>query len=249
MKKTRDELKVLLLQIRNDQITMEEELYEFIQFSDLHEEQFTVLNTFITTDFDVSAIKGHDALFVGGSSDASVLKPEEFTFLADCKLLLRHCYHENIPVFASCFGFQLLVQEFGGEVIVDADNMEMGTYEISLTDEAKEDKLLKDLSNPFWAVSGHRDRALTIPDNAIPLAYTTHCPYHAIKIKNKPIYGFQFHPEIDAKDLETRLTRYQQKYLEDGEQLQQIIESIHDDTSDANQLVKQFIDRVVMDNN
>ena len=81
MKKTSD-LKILLLQIRDDEITMEEEFYEFVQFSGLAAEQFTVLNTFITSDFDVSAIEHHDALFIGGSSDASVLKPEEFLISA-----------------------------------------------------------------------------------------------------------------------------------------------------------------------
>jgi len=245
--KQRQNLKLLLLQIRDDEETMEEELYEFVQFTGLAETQFTVLNTFITKDFPISAIDGHDALFIGGSSDASVLKPDEFVFLTDCKQLLRHCAEKDIPIFASCFGFQLLVQEFGGEIIIDDDNMEMGAYEIQLTPEAKQDKLFHDMPTPFWAISGHRERATRIPADAIALAYTPLCPYHAIKIRDKPIYAFQFHPEIDSKDLIARITRYQDLYLEDAEQLEKIKQQAYQDTSYSNDLLKKFIDRIVLD--
>lgn len=244
--KTAADLKVLLLQIRDDKETMMEELYEFVQYSGLYEEQFTVLNTFLTSEFPADYAKDFDVVFIGGSSDASVLKPEEFLFLADCKKLLRYCYDNAIPVFASCFGFQLLVQEFGGEVILDADNLEMGTYEIYLTEAAKEDILFADLPNPFIGVSGHRERACTLPANAINLAYTPQCPFHAIKMPDKPIYGFQFHPEIDVKDLVARLDRYQQHYLEDAEAFERIKQSIHPNTSFSNVLVKKFIEKIVL---
>lgn len=246
MKKSLSELKILLLQIRDDRETMMEELYEFVQYSGLREEQFTVLNTFITQDFSEEAIEGHDALFIGGSSDASVLKPEEFVFLADCRLLLRHCYEKEIPVFASCFGFQLLVQELGGEVVLDAEHMEMGTYAMQLTDAAKEDVLFHDIPNGFHAISGHKERADKLPLNAINLVSTHDCPYHAIKIADKPIYGFQFHPEIDTKDLVARLERYQNLYLEDAETFEKIKRNAHPDTAESNALVKKFIERVIL---
>jgi len=244
MKKKASELKILLLQIRDDKETMMEELYEFVQYSGLKEEQFTVLNTFITQDFSPDIINSYDALFIGGSSDASVLKPEEFVFLADCRLLLRNCYNLDIPVFASCFGFQLLVQELEGEVVVDAEHMEMGTYAMQLTDAARNDPLFHDVPNNFHAVSGHKERADKLPVEAINLVSTQDCPYHAIKIKDKPIYGFQFHPEIDTKDLIARLTRYQSLYLEGAEAVEKIIQNLNPDTSVSNGLVKKFIERI-----
>ncbi len=246
--KTRDNVKILLLQIRDDKETMLEELYEFVQFSKLHEEQFTVLNTFITPHFDIDAILGHDALFVGGSSDASVLAPDEFIFTRDCQRLIRHCYEYNIPVFASCYGFQLAVQELGGQVIIDKENMEMGTYQIALTDAAKDDPLLHDIPSPFWAVSGHKERALHIPEDAVLLAYSHACPYHAIKFIDKPFYGFQFHPEMDTKDLIARVSRYQERYLQDAEALEYIKQSAYPDISEANSLIAKFVDRIMLNN-
>jgi GMP synthase (glutamine-hydrolysing) len=242
----RDKLKILLLQIREDEETMLEEFYEFVQFSQLKEDQIVKLNTYQTTVFEPQIINDYDALFIGGSSDASVLNEEEFTFVTHCKRLIRYCYDKNIPVLASCFGFQIAIEELGGKVVHDKDNMEMGIYQIQLTEDAKKDPLMHDYPEYFWAVSGHKERAATIPHNCIHLASSHLCPYHIITFKDKPIYGFQFHPEVDRKDLVTRITRYRERYLDDAQSLQKIIDSSVHETPFSNKLVSDFIDRVIL---
>ncbi|WP_367608259.1 type 1 glutamine amidotransferase [Legionella sp. W05-934-2] len=244
--KERHQLKILLLQIREDEETMLEEFYEFVQYSHLHEDQFTKLNTFKTKHFLPSVMDDYDALFVGGSSDASVLKEEDYRFVPDCKKLIRHCYKNNIPVLASCFGFQIAVEELGGKVILDKENMEMGIYPINMHPEAKSDPLLHDYPECFLAVSGHKERAHRIPSDCIHLASSALCPYHIIKFINKPFYCFQFHPEVDRKDLITRITRYQRHYLSDDSELQRIINQSVDDTPFANKIIKDFVDRIVL---
>ncbi len=244
--KQRHELKILLLQIREDEETMLEEFYEFVQFSGLHENQFTKLNTCKTTHFQPTVINGFDALFIGGSSDASVLKVEDYHFVPDCKKLVRYCYDYNIPVLASCFGFQIAMEELGGKVILDKKNMEIGIYPIDLLPEAKHDPLLHDYPDNFWAVSGHKERANNIPQNCIHLASSKLCPYHIVKFIDKPFYCFQFHPEMGRKDLIARITRYQIRYLDDSEALQAIIDKSVQDTEYSNKIVKDFIDRIVL---
>lgn len=244
--KTRDQLKILILQIREDEETMLEEFYEFVQYSQLHEEQFTKLNTYKTHQFPANIIDGYDALFVGGSSDASVLQPEEFMFVQHCKQLLRYCYQQSIPVLASCFGFQVAVEELGGKVEEDKSIMEMGIYPIQLTDAAKADPLFAGYPDNFWAVSGHKEHAVRIPDDALLYGYSELCPYHILRFKDKPFYAFQFHPEVDRKDLITRITRYQERYLDDTKAVQQIIDRSTQDTHWANLIIKDFIDRVVL---
>jgi GMP synthase (glutamine-hydrolysing) len=244
--KLKHELKILLLQIREDEETMLEEFYEFVQFSGLREDQFTKLNTFKTTAFPPNIIDDYDALFVGGSSDASVLYAEDYIFVPHCKALLHYCYGNNIPVLASCFGFQVAVEALGGKVIEDKANMEMGMYPIHLHPEAKNDPLLHDYPDEFWAISGHKERAHKIPLDCVLLASSELCPYHIIKFIDKPFYCFQFHPEVDRKDLVTRLTRYQMRYLENDDVLQQIIDASIHETTHANKLVKDFVDRVIL---
>jgi GMP synthase (glutamine-hydrolysing) len=245
MTKERLELKILLLQIREDEFTRKEELNEFVRYGQLTAEQFTSLNVFDTPYFEPNCIDDYDALFVGGSSDASVLRPNEYPFVKDTKELLTYCLAKDIPVFASCFGFQVVVEALGGKVILDKEHMEIGAYSMQLTEAAKDDLLLHDTPNGFLAISGHKERAVSLPEGAILLASSELCPYHALKMAGKPFYGFQFHPELDKDDLASRLTRYCDRYLEDDGLLKQIIDNLQD-TPESNQLIKKFIDRVIL---
>ena len=245
MTKQRSQLKILLLQIRDDAETCQEEFDEFVRYSRLDAQQFAVLNAFATPTFDVSCMDGYDALFVGGSSDASVTQPDQYPFVRDAKRLLADCLHQSIPVFASCFGFQAAIEALGGQVIVDVANMEMGTYPLQLTEAASRDVLFHDVPDGFWAVSGHKERAISLPEGAILLAYSERCPYHAFRMGDKPFYAFQFHPEIDPADLKVRITRYQSRYLESVAALTTIFEGLQE-TPIANQFIAKFVDRILM---
>lgn len=240
----RDDLRILLLQIREDEISITEEFMEFVRYSDLAPEQFSQLNTYRCPDFDPNMVDEFDGLFVGGSSDASVLYPDQFSFVIHCRAMLKRCYQRHIPVFASCFGFQLAVEELGGSVILDKENMEMGIYTIELTDEAVNDPLFYDCPRSFAAVSGHKERAQSLPEEAVLLAYSKACPYHAFKLKGRPFYGFQFHPEVDLPILNKRLIRYHDRYFDNNRQ-PNLINKISS-TNEANGLVAKFIDRIIL---
>jgi GMP synthase (glutamine-hydrolysing) len=242
---TRSKLRILYLQIREDYPTRIEELQEFVFYSGLAEQQFTTLNVFDTPCFKAATASQYDAVFIGGSSDASVLKPLHYPFVEDAKALLAYSVQESIPVFASCFGFQLAVEALGGQVIADPDQMEMGVYAMDLSVAAQADLLLHDVTNGFLAISGHKERALTLPQQTVCLASTARCPYHALKVIDKPFYGFQFHPELNPQDLAARIQRYQSRYLEDDAHLQQILASLQE-TPDANQLITKFVDRILL---
>lgn len=245
----KEELKILLMQIRDDKETRMEEFMEFVQFSGLKEDQFTVLNVFETPDFPEDKVRDFDALFVGGSSDASVLDPDNYPFVRAGKQLIKYCYDNSVPVFASCFGFQLAVEALGGKVIEDKKNQELGTYEMVIDqDFAKKDPLFSQIPEKFWAVSGHKERAENLPGDALNFASTPLCPFHAFKIKNKPFYAFQFHPEIDKKDFVIRLERYKNRYIDDADEVNRILGSVQD-VPEANRIVGVFVDQVLLKGN
>jgi GMP synthase (glutamine-hydrolysing) len=246
LKKQRQQLKILLLQVRADKETKEEEYQAFVQFSGLEPHQIDCLNCYEDMAFRPNIIEGYDALFVGGSSDASVRKPRDFPFVVPAQALIRYCYDENIPVLASCFGFQLAVQELGGQVIIDEDNMEMGMMTIQLNQTHQIDPLLYDYPNEFWAVSGHKERALSLPKDTLTIGVSHLCPYHIIVFKEKPFYGFQFHPEIDRAVLNDRLSRYHSRYLKDEQQIEQVMKNAHRDTSVSNRIIHDFVDRIIL---
>jgi GMP synthase (glutamine-hydrolysing) len=246
--KERSQLKILLLQAREDQETRQEELDEFVRLSRLQPEQFTILDVFATPQFSVDCLAGHDALFVGGSSDASVLNPVRFGFVEDAKRLMGYCVDQEVPVFASCFGFQVVVEALGGQVILDKAAMEIGALPMKLTAAAREDPLFHDLPDQFMAIVGHKERAVQLPEGAIHLAGTELCPYHALKIPGKPFYGFQFHPEMNHTDLIARFTRYRDRYLDQDDDLENLDEILgsFQETPEANQLIEKFIERILL---
>ena len=233
-------LKVLLVQIRHKQQVREEEFQSFVNFSGLQAAQWDVLNVFNTPVFSPKLVEDYDAVFVGGASEASVLEPDTYPFVPYCVELLRYCCEISKPVFASCFGFQLATLALEGEIVRDTGEFEMGTLPVSLTSAGKQDVIFKGVPDPFIAVSVHRERAPHMPDSCELLAYTDKCP-HAFKVKNKPFWAFQFHPEVDKTTLVERLTFYQSAYTESPEQLQQVINNAKE-TPESNGLVKSFVE-------
>ncbi len=241
-----DSVKVLLLQIRDEPRVREEELASFIKHSRLNPQQIGVLNVFDTPEFSHRILDGYDSLFIGGASEASVMEPERYAFVAPACELVSYCVEQSIPVFASCFGFQLAVVALGGELVRDDDDFEMGTLPLSLTPAAAEDPLFCDTPDKFFAVSVHRERALRLPPAAELLAYTDACP-HAFRISGKPFWAFQFHPELDRETLVERLTIFSTKYTQGNEQLDRVIASLVE-TPESNELVRKYVQRVLRAN-
>jgi len=235
--------KILLLQIRDNPKVRQEELESFVRFSGLRMEQVDVLNVFDTPHFAPDIINEYDSLWVGGASEASVLEPERYDFLGPASELLHRCLADEIPVFASCFGFQLAVIALGGEIVRDSHDYEMGTVEISLTDAAENDAVFAGIPHGFRAVSVHKERAPKLPGGCELLAYTDACP-HAFRVTGKPFWAFQFHPEVDRTTLVDRLTIFSAGYTDGEEHLQQVLDAIVE-TPDSNQLLSNFVSRVL----
>ncbi len=237
-------LNILLLQIRDNRNVRVEEHQSFANFSKIELHQIEILNVFDTPSFKPNLIDNYDALYVGGASEANVLEPEKYPFIKNCIELLRYAAEISKPTFASCFGFQLAVLAFGGIILNKDKDYEMGTVKISLTDKAKSDLVYQGIQDRFPAVSVHRQYASTIPEPLETLAYTGQC-VHSFKYKNKPLWAFQFHPEVDRDTLVKRLTIFSQHYTDDREHLKKVLESAVE-TPESNILLGNFVDRVLL---
>lgn len=246
MTKSRSDLRVLLMQIRQETETRIEELESFAQHCQLSTEQFSVLNVFDQPKFDAEVLNGFDALFVGGSSEASVLEPELYPFVIPAQALLRDCIQQKFPVFASCFGHQLAVMALGGEVVTAENDFEMGAIPIKCRTAAKDDLLFGDTPDEFLAISVHRELNTVVPNGCTELAYTDVC-CHALTVDGAPFWTTQFHPEVDLDVLIRRLTLFQAKYTESADQLQQVLDTA-EETPESNKLLKKFVDRVLLAN-
>ncbi len=193
----------------------------------------------------LAEIRRHDTLMVGGAGEYYVSKANLPHFQ---RLLerLAEVVDTGHPTFASCFGFQCLVVALGGEIVHDADNMEVGTYQITLTADGREDELFGRLPPSFPAQLGRKDRAGGRWDGVIGLASSQRCPVQALRIPGKPIWASQFHPELDRESNLGRYHRYLDGYaaVMTPEERQRTLENFHP-SPDANDLLKRFLDLVL----
>jgi len=203
--------KILLLQARNHgDLSKEEERQSFADRAGLDVAQFIPYDL-LTAPPSLKEVRRFDALMVGGSGDYYVSKGN-LPHFAEVLNLLQEVTAQGHPTFASCFGFQLMVQALGGEIIYDPSTVDVGTFELSLTEAGQEDELLGILPRKFPAQLGRKDRATRLPEGALHLASSERIPYQALRIPGKPIWAAQFHPELSEEDNRLRFIRYQTGY-------------------------------------
>lgn len=102
----------------------------------------------------------------------------------------------EIPLLGICYGHQLLGKSMNGISGYHKNGIEIGTVEVKLSKNAKDDELFCDIPNSFLAHTIHSQSVLELPKNSINLAFNNHDKNHAFRI-GKNAWGVQFHPEYN----------------------------------------------------
>lgn len=102
-------------------------------------------------------------------------------------------YYKHVPILGICLGQQLIAREFGGEVEV-ADYGEYAEEEIFVD---QEDDILEGMSPSFRAWVSHKDEVKGLPPGFRALAHSESCQFEALASEEHPLYGVQFHPEVE----------------------------------------------------
>jgi GMP synthase (glutamine-hydrolysing) len=99
----------------------------------------------------------------------------------------------TVPVLAICVGHQFLARHFGGRVAKGAP--EFGSVE--LTVDRGDDRLFRGLPNRFRVWASHNDHVVVPPPGWPILAHSSDCPVEAMASPDRPMWGVQFHPEVE----------------------------------------------------
>lgn len=200
---------VLIVQIRPETEAADDEFAAFLRFGELTEDDVVRVRA---EQVDMSEIdpQNYSAVIVGGGpfniSDTKKSSVQQ-RIEAELKRIVQKVIENDIPYLGACYGLGLLVKISGGRVGKERYSEGVKAVKISLSDQAKNDKLLSDLPHEFQAFGGHKESVQELPGGCTLLASSKTCPVHMIRFKNN-IYGTQFHPELDTNGLITRINVY-----------------------------------------
>jgi GMP synthase (glutamine-hydrolysing) len=96
------------------------------------------------------------------------------------------------PILGECLGLQLMALHFGGK----AGPSEIPEFGLSRLKVIDEDDLFKGLPGEFLVWESHNDEVKSVPNFTV-LAISENCKIQAVRHLDKPLYGVQFHPEVN----------------------------------------------------
>ena len=114
-----------------------------------------------------------------------------------------YAQQKKMPVLGICYGMQLMVQEFKGE-IKSAAKREYGRMEVQAHTDGS--ALFTDLPK-FQAWMSHGDETSTLPQGFKLSAKSIEGAVAAITHEIHPYFGIQFHPEVTHTEQGTKLLR------------------------------------------
>lgn len=98
----------------------------------------------------------------------------------------------GLPVLGICYGMQATCKALGSEVR-PGRSREFGHTKMR---NHGNDPLFEGLPTEFVVWMSHGDRVENLQDHFVLVAETDDCPNAAIRHRDRPIYGLQFHPEV-----------------------------------------------------
>lgn len=192
---------------------------------------------------DLDAYAG---VFLGGS--AFTISDTDKTDLqrrveADLSQLIDRIVDADVPFFGMCYGVGTIVTHLGG--VVDRTYGEpISAPRITVTEDGAADPLLAGMPSTFHAFVGHKEACNGNPPGATLLATGQACPVQMFRV-GRNVYVTQFHPELDADDLITRMRIYQHAGYFRPDELEPLIEMAR--TSPVNgaqhRLLRNFVER------
>lgn len=99
----------------------------------------------------------------------------------------------DIPILGICAGHQFMARHFGGEAAPGA-TPEFGSVEMVVTEPGE---ILEGVPERSTVWESHHDEVSLVPDTFQVLAYSETCPVQVMRHRERPLFGVQFHPEVE----------------------------------------------------
>jgi len=134
-----------------------------------------------------SEIEHVDGLVLSGGSPRIGIE----TSLGNCAEILEKA---DFPVLGICAGHQYMARFFGGNA-APSTVPEFGKVELTVLN--IDSVFFDNVPQKSIVWESHNDEVIAVPDTFEILAESENCKIQAMQHKNKPLFGVQFHPEVE----------------------------------------------------
>ena len=241
---------LLLLATRAEDAAADNEYEAFLGFAGLSEGDLRRVRLEQRALGDVD-LRDWSGILVGGgpfnySEPAERKSPVQRRVEAELLGLLDRVVSADFPFLGACYGIGLLGHHEGA--VVDRRYAEpVGRVQVTLTADGRHDALLGGLPAVFDAFVGHKEAISKLPGHAVRLASSPGCPVQAFRIGSN-VYATQFHPELDAQGLCTRIDVYRHAgYFEPEEASELKALAYRSEVIHPPELLRRFVQRYAAD--
>jgi GMP synthase (glutamine-hydrolysing) len=237
---------ILLLSIRAEDAAADNEYESFMSLAGLEEHDLRRfrLEQHELGDVDLREWSG---IWVGGgpfnySDPADTKSPVQRRVEAELSRLLDAVIQADFPFFGACYGVGALGSHQGA-VIGRRYGEPVGSVRVSLTEAGRRDPLLREVPDAFDAFTGHKECAEELPDHAVLLATSESCPVQMFRVGSN-VYATQFHPEMDAVAMCTRVDVYKHAGYFEPDQADEIkAQAWRSDVVHPPAILREFVQR------
>ena len=174
--------------------------------------------------------------FLLTGSEASILERE--AWVREEMDLVWEVVEAGYPLLGSCWGHQLLALTLVGEKAVRrCQQPEIGWLKIKVT---RASSLLGEKED-FYSFTIHFDEVGCLDERFEIMASTSTSPIQAFQLKGRPIWGIQFHPEIEIDEARELLHRMVDKGVPTADLFRRVLASPPRDSGRIKTIVDNFL--------
>ncbi len=102
----------------------------------------------------------------------------------------------EVPVLGICYGLQLLIHQAGGKVAA-AGKREYGRAQLNV---GGDNALFRGIGDNSVVWMSHGDKVIDLAPGFEVIGHTSNSPYAAVQYEKRPVFGLQFHPEVEHSE-------------------------------------------------
>ena len=228
--------KLLFLSLRNGEIgpdVAHAEYHDALRATGLSEVEME-LRVIDSPDSELGPLDPVSGIIVGGCS-LNVTNPERDAWHKRIDDILSATVESGKPVFFVCFGISWLVDHLGGEVgRTHPEPSGPTTVNVVAEDE------LAGPNGTFTALTGHTENPVRVPDSLTVVATGPDGMVQIVRYTDR-VWATQFHAEMDADAMRTRMDFFHDYGYFPAEEYARIVADLpNHDVSRANGLLRTF---------